>query len=689
MTRAPLTVDRLAPNRALKEAIDAFRAANPGAVAKVVPKPLRAGAISVTAEAFAREGPCGTHDIVFTLDSGAGRERSPLDLVCVIDISGSMQNEASVSDEKGVKEEHGLSLLDITKHAVATVIHTLGPNDRLSLVSYSDKARVELALTAMNKEGQKMASSVLEKLHTEGSTNLWDGLLKGMETLRAVSRDGRIPSVFLLTDGQPNVAPPRGHLEMLKRYKDEHKIAYTVNTFGFGYNLDSHLLDELATEGGGAYAFVPEPTFVGTCFVNALANSLVVAGSDASIAVENVNGATFSAVLGGHPVAEASWGFKASLGTLQFGQQRQLVVRADLSKVPEGKAFVNATLTYVDRSGEQATVEASGTKISGAITPEAASHYARSVACTAMRDVMTLMAKGPLPQAQAIIERAVATVKGLVMGNKNTGELLKDLEGQATEATSRTDWWTKWGRHYLPSLCRAHQLQQANNFKDFGVQCYGGDLFQKLRDMADAVFLKLPPPKPTIKKNDGSSYHQMASMAAYNNSAAVCFSPDSLVLLADGTQRRCDEMRPGDLVFGGGMVLCIVKTHSLNGQQALVQLSATMKVTPWHPVLHQKTWNFPIHCAAVAVQPCEATYNFVLDKSHTMVIGGVTCVTLGHGIVDESSGDVRASQYWGRDVVADLQSMPGYARGLVEIRKPAIERSPETGLVARLVDVAN
>jgi Mg-chelatase subunit ChlD len=303
----------LAPNRALKEAIDAFRAANPNAVAKVVPKSLNAGSIGVSLQAFARPGPDGTHDIVVTMDAGAGRERSPLDLVCVIDISGSMQNEASVSDEKGVKEEHGLSLLDITKHAVATVINTLGPQDRLSLVSYSDAARVELPLTAMNKDGQGRASKVLAGLHTEGSTNLWDGLLKGMEVLRGQAREGRFPSVFLLTDGQPNVAPPRGHLEMLKRYKDEHKISYTVNTFGFGYNLDSHLLDELATEGGGAYAFVPEPTFVGTCFVNALANTLVTASSDASIAVENLNGATFSAVLGGHPVAQASWGFKVCL----------------------------------------------------------------------------------------------------------------------------------------------------------------------------------------------------------------------------------------------------------------------------------------------------------------------------------------------------------------------------------------
>ncbi len=37
--------------------------------------------------------------------------------------------------------------------------------------------------------------------------------------------------------------------------------------------------------------------------------------------------------------------------------------------------------------------------------------------------------------------------------------LLADLEGQVTQAVSREDWFRKWGRHYLPSLQRAHELR--------------------------------------------------------------------------------------------------------------------------------------------------------------------------------------------------------------------------------------
>jgi hypothetical protein len=43
--------------------------------------------------------------------------------------------------------------------------------------------------------------------------------------------------------------------------------------------------------------------------------------------------------------------------------------------------------------------------------------------------------------------------------------LLADLEGQVTEALSKSEWYTKWGKHYLPSLTRSHTLQQCSNFK--------------------------------------------------------------------------------------------------------------------------------------------------------------------------------------------------------------------------------
>jgi hypothetical protein len=70
----------------------------------------------------------------------------PCDIVLVIDVSGSMEwrAPAPINDENGnaSKEDFGLSVLDLTKHAARTVLETLNEGDRLGIVTFSATARV-------------------------------------------------------------------------------------------------------------------------------------------------------------------------------------------------------------------------------------------------------------------------------------------------------------------------------------------------------------------------------------------------------------------------------------------------------------------------------------------------------------------------------------------------------------------
>ena len=218
----------------------------------------------------------------------------------------------------------GLSLLDIVKHAVKTIIHTLTPNDRLSVVTYSSRATLIFGLTPMDADGKKMAEAKLEELRPGGQTNLWDGLHMGLETVRTTADSGRLAAVLILTDGMPNIAPPRGHIPMLRQYKDEHaNLNCTINSFGFGYQLDSKLLSDVAIEGDGMYAFIPDSSFVGTAFVNATANLLVTMGKNVQLSLEPMNGAVLDnddgdeGLLGGGQCMAASWGVQVALGSLQ------------------------------------------------------------------------------------------------------------------------------------------------------------------------------------------------------------------------------------------------------------------------------------------------------------------------------------------------------------------------------------
>ena len=157
--------------------------------------------------------------------------------------------------------------------------------------------------------------------------------------------------------------------------------------------------------------------------------------------------------------------------------------------------------------------------------------------------------------------------------------IARDCDGQFAAAVSRRDWYDRWGKHFLPSLARAHLLQQCNNFKDPGVQAYGGELFAALRAAANATFDKLPPPKPSLRAGDRPALGSGGMARSFNNACNGCFAPEARLALADGATRPCSEVAAGDLVrvaaaAGGGVarVVCVVRTHRERARCDLVAL---------------------------------------------------------------------------------------------------------------------
>ena len=118
------------------------------------------------------------------------QSRSPVDIVAVIDHSGSMAGEK----------------LNLVRKTLLFVIDQLKSCDRLCLVLYDDLVSVEFPLTQMTKENKEMTKSKVEKIRERGATNLCGGLLKGMEQiiLRDSEQKAKVASVLLFTDGLAN-----------------------------------------------------------------------------------------------------------------------------------------------------------------------------------------------------------------------------------------------------------------------------------------------------------------------------------------------------------------------------------------------------------------------------------------------------------------------------------------------------
>jgi len=56
----------------------------------------------------------------------------------------------------------------------------------------------------------------------------------------------RNPAIMLFTDGVPNRSPKEGEVAALKNLLALKQMAIPVHTFGFGYNLDSKKLYDMA-----------------------------------------------------------------------------------------------------------------------------------------------------------------------------------------------------------------------------------------------------------------------------------------------------------------------------------------------------------------------------------------------------------------------------------------------------------
>jgi len=219
----------------------------------------------------------------------------------------------------------------------------------------------------------------------------------------------------------------------------------------------------------------------------------------------------------------------------------------------------------------------------------------------------------------------------------------------------------------------------------------------------DDKFRSLPPPKPSSTTpsyggygggyggNTSSSISTTSTanidMSYYHSSGNVCFDGNCQVLMGDKSLKKVENIKKGDLIYTPNgdvaQIECVVKTCCANSKASLVELEGGLFVTPWHPVRLNGVWKFPSDIGIQKERDCPAVYNFVLDKEHVIMINGVECVTLGHGM----KGSVVEHNYFGSQIVLDdLKSCEGWEQGFVVLDGGnALIRDKETGLVRGIV----
>jgi len=123
-----------------------------------------------------------------TLQAAPSSTRAPIDLVVALDISGSMNG----------------SKLQLCQATLRLLLPLLQTTDRFGLVSYSQLACLEIPLGFCTEVHVQKCLETVNQLRSLGSTNISAALGLAAHELRQDVQEGRVRSLFLLTDGLAN-----------------------------------------------------------------------------------------------------------------------------------------------------------------------------------------------------------------------------------------------------------------------------------------------------------------------------------------------------------------------------------------------------------------------------------------------------------------------------------------------------
>lgn len=615
--------------------------------------------------------------------------RPPIDVVLCIDVSGSMATEATIKGDGNERISHGLSILSLTVNAAKTVLRSLNENDNISIVTYSDRATIIVDYLSCTSENKVVIETQLDALAPTYTTNIWSGIDTSFNILKDKSPQNRMKGVLLLTDGIPNVVPPRGHEGMIQKYIRDTGFKCGISSYGFGYQLDSELLMNISSlTGGDGYSFIPDASLLGNVFIHGISNMLSTAANYSMINIQLEKNVKF---------ADGLTEMNFEIDSLKYGSEKNFIFDLDTSECPSRSLdhfvdCVNVTLKVGEKTFNVDRIE---------LPPP--NYFNEQI----IRKKMINLMINSIRKAQfndRSFEDEISAMVGEIESSQSEyiKNMLFDLNGQIKESLnmtvigSREDWFNRWGIHYLRSLVNAYQNEICNNFKDKGVSNFGNGLFERLRDEISDIFDDIPPPKvthppPTMRGGGvmrGSSIGPVSvplvSMRAYNTASGGCCASGCKIMMEDKTYQNVESIKKGDKVstvdsqnsYSVSEIECVVKTKCKNDKVDMIVLN-NLKITPYHPIKIVSMagvgeWEYPIDSKKVETVKTDYMYTFVIENRESVMVDDYVFSTYGHSLNDN---DVIFHEYFGSDsVINDLKMFEGYSNGLVELCEDSFVR---------------
>eukprot|EP00331_Platyophrya_macrostoma_P007796 CAMPEP_0176431506 /NCGR_PEP_ID=MMETSP0127-20121128/14851_1 /TAXON_ID=938130 /ORGANISM="Platyophrya macrostoma, Strain WH" /LENGTH=532 /DNA_ID=CAMNT_0017813523 /DNA_START=24 /DNA_END=1622 /DNA_ORIENTATION=+ len=245
--------------------------------------------------------------------------RVPLDLICVLDTSGSMQ---------GPK-------IELLRSTLNYLVDLLGEDDRISIVRFSSSAQRLSKLQRVTEANKPGINKIIDTLRASGGTSITAGMQEAVKIITGRRYKNPVTSVFLLSDGLDGGAT-EGVKSLLKR--SNIKDNFTINSFGYGSDHDPKLMSSIAQLKDGKFYFIEKLDTVDECFVNAIGGLVSVVGKDTTINIQAVKSEIFPSIyiknaLGGSELwTMMDAAYNTSISQLSSGKSKNYVLELAIPK---------------------------------------------------------------------------------------------------------------------------------------------------------------------------------------------------------------------------------------------------------------------------------------------------------------------------------------------------------------------
>ncbi|MCP4966325.1 MAG: DUF3520 domain-containing protein [bacterium] len=199
----------------------------------------------------------------------ANRQRQDVNLTLVVDVSGSMSDQGK---------------LRMVKDSLEILIDELDRFDTVAIVSYNTNADLVLRPTSVSERDEII--DAIASLDAGGSTNAEAGLILGYDVADDSFQRDAVNRVMLLSDGVANVGNT-GPGSILEQIGEQSRRGIDLVTVGVGISTyNDVLLEQLADQGDGWYAYVDTVDEAERLFQEQLTTSFETVARDAKVQVE-------------------------------------------------------------------------------------------------------------------------------------------------------------------------------------------------------------------------------------------------------------------------------------------------------------------------------------------------------------------------------------------------------------------